>query len=131
MIRRPPRSTRTNTLFPYTTLFRSWRRRPPRRWRGHGWPRQLLSQRSSGGSLFRTEQGDLQALQELDEEHREDDAGEDRRIHLRVFGNRLVVGDDVADARRRDTPIGEDGADEDGGAAQPPGRASGRGRGGN
>src|SRR3546814_6767622 len=28
MIRRPPRSTRTDTLFPYTTLFRS------RRWRG-------------------------------------------------------------------------------------------------
>src|SRR3546814_15952635 len=41
MIRRPPRSTRTDTLFPYTTLFRSlvaltdnpidsiWRNRPP------------------------------------------------------------------------------------------------------
>src|SRR3546814_16802167 len=30
MIRRPPRSTRTDTLFPYTTLFRSVaRRRPP------------------------------------------------------------------------------------------------------
>src|SRR3546814_1851207 len=28
MIRRPPRSTRTDTLFPYTTLFRSHRRRP-------------------------------------------------------------------------------------------------------
>src|SRR3546814_7922287 len=27
MIRRPPRSTRTDTLFPYTTLFRSTRRR--------------------------------------------------------------------------------------------------------
>src|SRR3546814_20609140 len=28
MIRRPPRSTRTDTLFPYTTLFRSpWRER--------------------------------------------------------------------------------------------------------
>src|SRR3546814_15062917 len=29
MIRRPPRSTRTDTLFPYTTLFRSqvWQRR--------------------------------------------------------------------------------------------------------
>src|SRR3546814_15292018 len=27
MIRRPPRSTRTDTLFPYTTLFRSLRRR--------------------------------------------------------------------------------------------------------
>src|SRR3546814_1714776 len=26
MIRRPPRSTRTDTLFPYTTLFRSHRR---------------------------------------------------------------------------------------------------------
>src|SRR3546814_2233001 len=37
MIRRPPRSTRTDTLFPYTTLFRSrdfrlwrWRRTLPR-----------------------------------------------------------------------------------------------------
>src|SRR3546814_5985262 len=28
MIRRPPRSTRTDTLFPYTTLFRSDRRCP-------------------------------------------------------------------------------------------------------
>src|SRR3546814_7103685 len=28
MIRRPPRSTRTDTLFPYTTLFRSM----PKRW---------------------------------------------------------------------------------------------------
>src|SRR3546814_10018745 len=26
MLRRPPRSTRTDTLFPYTTLFRSWHR---------------------------------------------------------------------------------------------------------
>src|SRR3546814_4985356 len=33
MIRRPPRSTRTDTLFPYTTLFRSPRprRKPDRR----------------------------------------------------------------------------------------------------
>src|SRR3546814_14367483 len=29
MIRRPPRSTRTNTLFPYTTLFRSPLDAPP------------------------------------------------------------------------------------------------------
>src|SRR3546814_18519538 len=33
MIRRPPRSTRTDTLFPYTTLFRSDRRR----WRTMPW----------------------------------------------------------------------------------------------
>src|SRR3546814_5339415 len=31
MIRRPPRSTRTDTLFPYTTLFRSSRRSSSRR----------------------------------------------------------------------------------------------------
>src|SRR3546814_7534695 len=31
MIRRPPRSTRTDTLFPYTTLFRSRLRRARRR----------------------------------------------------------------------------------------------------
>src|SRR3546814_16593369 len=30
MIRRPPRSTRTDTLFPYTTLFRSSQRVAPR-----------------------------------------------------------------------------------------------------
>src|SRR3546814_1671269 len=28
MVRRPPRSTRTDTLFPYTTLFRSLHARP-------------------------------------------------------------------------------------------------------
>src|SRR3546814_1510995 len=38
MIRRPPRSTRTDTLFPYTTLFRSapLRRRRGSRIRCHG-----------------------------------------------------------------------------------------------
>src|SRR5216110_3912293 len=36
MIRRPPRSTQAHTLFPYTTLFRSWpprSRTRPRPWR--------------------------------------------------------------------------------------------------
>src|SRR3546814_14034060 len=40
MIRRPPRSTRTDTLFPYTTLFRSppagFRRHRPASW-NKGW----------------------------------------------------------------------------------------------
>src|SRR3546814_16889524 len=42
MIRRPPRSTRTDTLFPYTTLFRSRRaglraaQHPPPAGRGRG-----------------------------------------------------------------------------------------------
>src|SRR3546814_19484220 len=36
MIRRPPRSTRTDTLFPYTTLFRSKEQRPEHQRRGGG-----------------------------------------------------------------------------------------------
>src|SRR3546814_12081796 len=36
MIRRPPRSTRTDTLFPYTTLFRSGGLRRPSDGRGFG-----------------------------------------------------------------------------------------------
>src|SRR3546814_1156325 len=40
MIRRPPRSTRTDTLFPYTTLFRSCDRRDESRlFRREGGPR--------------------------------------------------------------------------------------------
>src|SRR3546814_8705768 len=41
MIRRPPRSTRTDTLFPYTTLFRSAHRQIVNkldRWNRDGWP---------------------------------------------------------------------------------------------
>src|SRR3546814_5864741 len=36
MIRRPPRSTRTDTLFPYTTLFRSYFHADQ-----HQWPRSI------------------------------------------------------------------------------------------
>src|SRR3546814_11596896 len=46
MIRRPPRSTRTDTLFPYTTLFRS-----PGRWPGAGFPRRR-SQRAPAMSRW-------------------------------------------------------------------------------
>src|SRR3546814_2163247 len=37
MIRRPPRSTRTDTLFPYTTLFRSALSGADLSYRSHGW----------------------------------------------------------------------------------------------
>src|SRR3546814_6842083 len=52
MIRRPPRSTRTDTLFPYTTLFRSSPRRsterpPLSRHRAQGPPRQRPSSAAS------------------------------------------------------------------------------------
>src|SRR3546814_2324742 len=45
MIRRPPRSTRTDTLFPYTTLFRSVRGAAPQAGR-LGPPRQCPRRRS-------------------------------------------------------------------------------------
>src|SRR3546814_12361311 len=50
MIRRPPRSTRTDTLFPYTTLFRSLvlRRRPRRRARADHRPRLFRPDRWPG-----------------------------------------------------------------------------------
>src|SRR3546814_9525568 len=48
MIRRPPRSTRTDTLFPYTTLFRSvWR--PIFRHLIVGRPPQYVRNRKAGG----------------------------------------------------------------------------------
>src|SRR3546814_5904441 len=52
MIRRPPRSTRPDTLFPYTTLFRSGipaalRKRPAAR------PRRLLLSRRQGRDVVR------------------------------------------------------------------------------
>src|SRR3546814_3059642 len=46
MIRRPPRSTRTDTLFPYPTLFRSTRfGRPPYRLASLGYDSVLLTVR--------------------------------------------------------------------------------------
>src|SRR3546814_2289138 len=46
MIRRPPRSTRTDTLFPYTTLFRSRHRGND----GRGDPVELQEARVRGGA---------------------------------------------------------------------------------
>src|SRR3546814_1770601 len=48
MLRRPPRSTRTDTLFPYTPRFRSVARAERRLHRGDGLPAELL-----GGVLHR------------------------------------------------------------------------------
>src|SRR3546814_11060774 len=71
MIRRPPRSTRTDTLFPYTTLFRSQGRVPRRhladepggrrRHRGRGRPSDVR------GALRRSEEhtSELQSLMRI------------------------------------------------------------------
>src|SRR3546814_1569603 len=57
MIRRPPRSTRTDTLFPYTTLFRSPTRRAALQERARlgvvRGPRQSPCRRPGEGDLLR------------------------------------------------------------------------------
>src|SRR3546814_3627510 len=57
MIRRPPRSTRTDTLFPYTTLFRSRRRQTHRHRAPDGQPdsqpRPLVVRTLLGRTLLR------------------------------------------------------------------------------
>src|SRR3546814_7620707 len=89
MIRRPPRSTRTDTLFPYTTLFRSewwwvaqdrgysWRKCTPRAtlvgwsgYRAHGEPDQPRSSMQAGAIIrepFRSEEhtSELQSLMRI------------------------------------------------------------------
>src|SRR3546814_8439224 len=64
MIRRPPRSTRTDTLFPYTTLFRSLTKRLAigRRELGH------LRAKAGYRSLL-AEVLDLQLVERRSEEH--------------------------------------------------------------
>src|SRR3546814_5565635 len=49
MIRRPPRSTRTDTLFPYTTLFRSGCPLPERNGRGSRRKRNRIRVRGRAG----------------------------------------------------------------------------------
>src|SRR3546814_13076408 len=51
MIRRPPRSTRTDTLFPYTTLFRSPGRAARRRTAGR-WPHAAARRQASALPLY-------------------------------------------------------------------------------
>src|SRR3546814_15704464 len=71
MIRRPPRSTRTDTLFPYTTLFRSVRAA-----RRSGYTRQVARIRNKNGwvgltprarALYRSEEhtSELQSLMRI------------------------------------------------------------------
>src|SRR3546814_985590 len=68
MIRRPPRSTRTDTLFPYTTLFRSQcpvgrprdrRRVGDRLWHRHWCAAAVHDARAGHGALRRRLHGDV------------------------------------------------------------------------
>src|SRR3546814_7959922 len=68
MLRRPPRSTRTDTLFPYTTLFRSrLRRRPGGRPDVRALPRAERRQRAAVSPRRRSEEhtSELQSLMRI------------------------------------------------------------------
>src|SRR3546814_4496295 len=65
MIRRPPRSTRTDTLFPYTTLFRSRFRRPARRRRAF----RIRRRRGLRRHILRSVQRRPAAARQRSEEH--------------------------------------------------------------
>src|SRR3546814_5577894 len=61
MVRRPPRSTRTDTLFPYTTLFRSAVRSGRPRADGGGGLRRRALRHQPGGRAARTRPGGKRA----------------------------------------------------------------------
>src|SRR3546814_8205191 len=69
MIRRPPRSTRTDTLFPYTTLFRSSSTRLARSARASGecgeWPSARNSLPTSAATRSEEHTSELQSLMRI------------------------------------------------------------------
>src|SRR3546814_6075140 len=83
MIRRPPRSTRTDTLFPYTTLFRS-----PGTGQGRRNPAALPEDHGRGGAA---------------------DAAADRRPHLPLPHR----GGETQAARKRGRPVRPGGRSEE------------------
>src|SRR3546814_7395194 len=82
MIRRPPRSTRTDTLFPYTTLFRS---------AGHfgqDVPRQsliILNEDAHGGGVHQARALGLEGTQRLRSEEHTSELQSLMRISYAVF----------------------------------------------
>src|SRR3546814_14029941 len=85
MIRRPPRSTRTDTLFPYTTLFRSYAHQ------------HAFLPRGAAGKLLGVGRIDLDhAVQQLRVQVRRDEARADALDRVRAG---LAAADDMAQGR--------------------------------
>src|SRR3546814_10278030 len=79
MIRRPPRSTRTDTLFPYTTLFRSGR---PRRRGRQGLRRGRQRGEVAGHPDRQGDRGNLAADRRYPERHRQRRRSEEHTSEL-------------------------------------------------
>src|SRR3546814_1734367 len=100
MIRRPPRSTRTDTLFPYTTLFRS----PP------GMPRTRRASEKGPGLLQATETHTIPLLPGLDAGRAQEElqkiqdlkhSGKHEHVRSHGYWRQAVPGDGRRDAPRR------------------------------
>src|SRR3546814_3948303 len=108
MIRRPPRSTRTDTLFPYTTLFRAATAIVERGERRHE-PRLRIERRRHEGDA----RGRLTAR--CLDQHRVAGAHPARILSLQVEGDRHLaqVGDAIEFGVRRDRLSPRPGARDD------------------
>src|SRR3546814_661291 len=94
MIRRPPRSTRTDTLFPYTTLFRSdspQRNTPHNRHQGEGAPKEYPLRKGNPEKLRIPQPETDPAIRYLT-------GGPSRKMTKmpRLAGNRIVYDPDEA-----------------------------------
>src|SRR3546814_14978600 len=69
MRRRPPRSTRTDTLFPYTTLFRSFAAAPDAAAQIDAWQRWLMHERRASRHTIDAYVSDLGGFFARSEEH--------------------------------------------------------------
>src|SRR3546814_7654496 len=122
-IRRPPRATRTDTLFPYTTLFRSWR--PCAAHRPAGWFRST-NDAAAPRSRWRTHRahsydsptGEAEEGQEERGRRERDGQAEDDLDQFAKAARRVAEGqrqaggnddDDCDDARHRPLDGVEDG----------------------
>src|SRR3546814_20843677 len=125
MIRRPPRSTRTDTLFPYTTLFRS----------GHGGAgdvralsQQVEQQRRDNGGLQQRNDALAAEVAELKSEDGGAAVEERARSQLGMIKPGETFYRVVEDRRPVPPTGGDDAATEGGTYARKTGRGEGRGR---
>src|SRR3546814_10697588 len=86
MIRRPPRSTRTDTLFPYTTLFRSARKAAEDSAHRHD------VEQHGGGEPHHGDHFDAEALRCIDDQHHHED--KDDGILIERHGRFLAARSD-------------------------------------
>src|SRR3546814_20630694 len=92
MIRRPPRSTRTDTLFPYTTLFRSADKIEPEKQAARARDKEAHTWEQSFDSYVREEAADLLAALDAARGWQDLHAAFGRfDLELRLRGNGLVI----------------------------------------